>query len=237
MNYAQLVAQLTTLAVQSDVADVDFDAMLPEAINAGELQCYRDVDFMVTREYEDSNFGPTAPANAILGAPTDMLILRYLYYFTPFPLTPSTGGTRVQLRRREESYLNDYWPNRSTTGTPLYFAILSDGQFLIAPTPDAQYAVQLAKTVRPAPISSTNTTTWLATWCPDLLTYACMEYICGFQQNFGAQSDNPQMALSWRGKYQAALGPVRNEESRKKSQGFFDRSPTPPASVTPLTGG
>ena len=54
-----------------------------------------------------------------------------------------------------------------------------------------------------------NTTTWLGDNVPDLFFCACMVEAAGWMQNFGAQSDNPQMALSWEARYAE-----RSEERR-----------------------
>lgn len=235
MNYATFKTTLETFLVIND-SDEEWPLVLPAIIEDGELLCYREVDFMATRKYEDSNFGATAPLNAILGGPSDLVLIRNLYYFTPYPLGPLTGGVRHELDRRDETFINDYWPNRSTTGVPKFFAELGYGQILIAPSPPAQYAVQMAMTYRPTTLSSTNTSTWLSTWCPDLLLYACLIIACGYQRNFGAAADLPGMAVSWGQAYEKAKAAAKDEEARRKSQGLFDHGPTPPPSGNAPTG-
>ncbi len=80
------------------------------------------------------------------------------------------------------------------------------------------------------PISADNSETWLSKFDPDLLFIACMVEATGWAQNFGAQSDNPQMALSWAKRYEEAKASVMELEQRRKSQG----SGWQPFSSTPL---
>jgi hypothetical protein len=127
------------------------------------------------------------------------------------------------MERRQESYLKDYWPNRSLTGAPKYWAQTSQGTFLVAPTPDAAYTVELSYTYRPAALSATNTTTWLSTWCPDLLLYAALQFA-------GAYIKDYQQMQAWEAQYQMALKTALVEEARRKAAGYTDYGPSRPPS-------
>ena len=229
-DYATFVSTIETMAVINPSTDSEFVSMIPRMIEAAELRCYRDVDFMITRKYAQSTFqaiGTVGAAAQLLAAPTDMVIPRTLAYFTPV----GTTTTRAFLERRQENYLQDYNATPGTGGAPKFWAMTTFGTLIIAPTPDQAYTTELAYTYRPAPLSATNTTTWLATWCPDLMLYAALVFISGYQKNFGAAVDDPKMAVTWEGQYQQALRTSVTEEERRKASGYADFGP----SMTPST--
>jgi len=80
------------------------------------------------------------------------------------------------------------------------------------------YQVRLTGTVRSAPLSATNTQTYISTNLPDMMIMASMIYISAYQRNFGRQSDDPQMAQSYESQYQVLLRSALSEENRKKYQ-------------------
>jgi hypothetical protein len=65
---------------------------------------------------------------------------------------------------------------------------------------------------------------------------ASMVYVSAYQRNFGRQSDDPAMAQSYEGQYQALLKGAAVEEARKKfeASGWSSQSPSPVA--TPSRG-
>ena len=58
---------------------------------------------------------------------------------------------------------------------PRYYAPYDVSSFILAPVPDAAYAVELNYFYRPVSITaSTDGTTWLGTNAPNALLYACL---------------------------------------------------------------
>jgi hypothetical protein len=149
------------------------------------------------------------------------VILRAFDLFAP----AGTNQNRVPVERRSEAYLRDYWPTPSTVGTPLYYALLDQATALLAPTPSGAFNVELSYTFRPAPLSAANTTTWLASNCPDLLLYAALVAYAGFQRDYGQQSDDPRLALSWEQQFQSAKLSALAEEARRKVEAVADANP------------
>ena len=106
--------------------------------------------------------------------------------------------------------------------------------FFVGPTPDASYYVEVVGTIRPASLSATVPTTFISEYLPDLLVMASMIYISAYQRNFGKESDDPQMAMSYESQYQLLLKSAVVEESRKKwdAAGWSSQSPATVASPT-----
>jgi hypothetical protein len=94
--------------------------------------------------------------------------------------------------------------------------MLSDQTIIFGPWPDKAYVVEVVGTIRPAPLSPTNTSTFLTNWLPDLFIAASMIFVTGYQRDFGAQSDDPNAAKSWDNEYSKLLASAGAEEMRKK---------------------
>jgi hypothetical protein len=118
------------------------------------------------------------------------------------------------------------------TGLPKYFVPFNDNLFLVGPYPDQPYYVEIVGTYRPDSLSSSNQTTFISLYLPDLFIMASMVYVSGYQRNFGRQSDDPAMAQSYENQYQTLLKGAAVEEARKKfeASGWTSQSPAPVAS-------
>jgi hypothetical protein len=88
------------------------------------------------------------------------------------------SSNKVYLNHRVDSYLRDYWPNSSSTGTPIMYSTKSSGNdgtiITIAPTPSADLAYQVDFIAPETGLSSSNTTTWVDTNAPNVLLSAAL---------------------------------------------------------------
>lgn len=126
-------------------------------------------------------------------------------------------------------YLDAVWGSATSAGLPTLYAPITDQQFIIGPWPDQTYTIECIGTIQPAPLSATNTTTFLSLYLPDLLTAAMMIFMSGYQRDFGAQSDDPAQAQSWSGQYDKLFASANVVEMRKKysAEAWSSLSPTP----------
>jgi hypothetical protein len=107
--------------------------------------------------------------------------------------------------------------------------MVTDQQIAFGPSPGASFQAEVVGTIRPPPISPTNPTTFLSQFLPDLFFAASMIAVVGYERDYGAQSDDPKMGLSWEQQYQTALQSVQTEEMRRKfsSMGWTSAAPAP----------
>ena len=88
------------------------------------------------------------------------------------------SSNKVYLNHRIDSYLRDYWPNSSNTGTPVMYSTKSSGNdgtiITIAPTPSADLAYQVDFIAPETGLSSSNTTTWVDSNAPNVLLSAAL---------------------------------------------------------------
>lgn len=173
------------------------------------------------------------------GTPTNPMVGGFITAY-PYPVVVQrigllVGSAWVPLAEVSLDFLDLIWPNTTQVGVPSpgfgYFAMLDHATALIAPTPVSAYRTQVVGTWRPVPMSAANPETWLGDNLSDLFFAACMVEASAFIRNFGAQSDDPRMAVSWETHYQALKAAALEEEQRRKGQGpgWQPFSPTPAA--------
>ena len=108
--------------------------------------------------------------NKFLLQPTD-----YLSSFS-LSFTNTTTSEQVFLDQKDVNYIQDYWPNASSTGVPRYYARFDADNFILAPTPDATYTAELHYYYRPASLTAGggSGTTWLSTNAPNTMLYGTL---------------------------------------------------------------
>ena len=169
-TYSELVTQIRNYTeVDSNVLS---DTIINDFIEHAENRIFRDVDLDVFKSHQSANF---IASNAFLSLPggsspdpTALGTVRHMQIFTP------SGTSRSYLEQRDISYMNEYWPDRTATGTPRYWAWWDHNTIYVAPTPDVAYNVELSITRLPTRLSSSNTTSWLGNNSPALLLYGCL---------------------------------------------------------------
>lgn len=118
-----------------------------------------------------------------------------------------------------------------------------NGTFTATVTSSTSIAITLSASVT-TPTAATvlgsvgngNGVSFISQYLPDLLLMASMIYISAYQRNFGRQSDDPQMAQSYEGQYQALLKSATVEEARKKFEAAAWSSQSPAQVASPTRG-
>jgi hypothetical protein len=210
-------------------SDTNFNAILPRAIEQAEQRIYRELDLITATTSQVATLSSGVRNVAIPGG---VIILDDLNVITPAGTAPD-AGTRNPVQRVSLSFLNAVAPTAVATlgspSIPKYYALLDDVNVRLGPAPDGAYQAEFIGPLRPAPMSASNPTSWLGTNVPDLFLAAVNVFMAGYQRDFGAQSDNPQMAVSWEAAYQELKKSAAVEEARRKAQSvaWSPYSPTP----------
>ena len=92
--------------------------------------------------------GVTTSGNKYLSKPSDFLAQN--------SLSVISSSENKFLLYKQVTFLQDYNPNPATTGLPLYYADWNDQSFLLSPTPDANYNVELHYFFRPVSITASG---------------------------------------------------------------------------------
>ena len=129
------------------------DAIIQDFIKSVELDIAGKVDYDDLRKYATSNF---TAGNRYVILPGDAMVVRSVQMI-------DSNNNRIFLEKRDTSYISEFAPNDSTTGTPKYWANWEDnvqqGQvILVAPTPATADTVQVNYIKSPPEYTSTSNT-------------------------------------------------------------------------------
>ena len=187
-TYAQLKTAIQDYAENTESS---FVTHLPDFIRAAEDRIFKLVDLEVFRKNATSTLTSSDP---YLSVPTD--------YLSAFSLSLTNGSSKEFLLQKDVNYLQEYNPNPATTGTPKYYAFFDIDNFILAPTPDSNYAVELHYYYRPASLTAgaDSGTTWLSENAPNALLYGSLVeayiYMKGEQDMLGMYEKQFTEALS-----------------------------------------
>lgn len=216
--------------------DANFQIILPQAISYAELRMQRDLDFLST-QISNSTYAFTS-GNNTLTIPTSSFVSLQT-------MAVSSGGQTYPLVPVTKEYIQNVYGSSTGSGIPKYFAVyggdsattgLTNQNILVGPWPNQSYSVVLTGTVRSAPLSASNTTTYISVYLPDMFIMASMIYISAYQRNFGRLNDDPQMAQTYESQYQALKASALIEENRKKFEAAAWTSYSPAPAATPTRG-
>ena len=155
----------TAIQDYTDNSETSFVTNLPNFIKAAEEKIFKGVDLDIFRKNVTSAF---TSSDQFLTVPSD--------YLASFSLQITTSGSESFLLQKDVNYLREYTPASSTTGLPKYYARFDTDNFIVAPTPDSNYTLELHYYYRPASLTAgaDGGTTWLSTNAPFALLYGSL---------------------------------------------------------------
>ena len=209
-TYSELVTQIRDYT--ETTSDVLTDTIINDFIEHAEKRIFRDVDLDIFRSYQFATLTVGNPFVSLPGANTDNIaFVRSAQIYT------SASPTRDYLEQKDITYMNEYWPNRDSTGKPRYYAMWDQDRLYLAPTPNSAYNIELALNKQPTGLSSNNTTTWVSTNAPKVLLYACLVEAFRFLKG-------PDNMLQYyeRGYQQALQGLQIEQQGRRRRDEFYD---------------
>ena len=112
--------------------------------------------------------GNLSSGSEYLATPTDFL--------DNFSLSITNSSEQFFLLFKDVNFIREAYPNASTTGIPKHYALFDDSTFIVGPTPNAAFTVELHYFYRPASITAgaDSGTTWLSTNARNALLYASL---------------------------------------------------------------
>lgn len=231
LNYTSYVNQISNLLVIGST-DANFQIMLPGMIDYAEQRIYRELDLLFTQVTDATTFASSG--NRMFTVPTSVgtyIIVDNVNVITPVT-SLSSNGSRNQLTPVAREVIDIAYPSgQIATGVPEFWAMASNTEIIFGPAPDAAYNVEVIGVQRPASLSSANSSTILTQYVPDLFIAASMVYGSGWQRDFSAQGDTPQMGASWEAQYTKLFQSASLEQNRAKyqSEAWTSDSPSPVA--------
>jgi hypothetical protein len=225
MNYTQLTAAICDYTQNFET---DFVANIPVFVRQAEQRIYNTVQFPSIRK---NVTGSVTSANKYLSCPSDFLSVFSM------AVIDATGAYEYLLNK-DVNFIRQAYPNPTTdVGIPKYYAlfgptvsgaVISDElSFLLGPTPDAAYSVELHYYYYPESISvAADGQTWLGDNFDTVLLYGSLVEAYTFMKG-----ENDMMAL-YDGKYKEALALAQRlgdglERSDAYRSGQYRQAPLP----------
>jgi hypothetical protein len=198
-TYTENTFPSTTLA---DGTVVSSSTQLNRFIEQAEQRIYNSVQFPSLRKNAK---GTTSTSNKYLSAPDDFLSSYSLAVIDP------TTGAYTYLLNKDVNFIREAYPIPTDTGAPKYYAlfgpkvdtgvITNELSFILGPTPDAVYSVELHYYYYPESITTASTgQTWLGDNFDTVLLYGCLveayTYMKGEQDIIGLYDTKYKEALA-----------------------------------------
>ena len=194
MTYTELVDAITSYTQNYED---DFVANIPLFVEQAEDRIYNTVLIPALRK---NVTGVVQPNNKYLSCPTDFLAV--------LSMAVISANEYEYLLNKDVNFMRAAYPNPNDTGLPKYYSLFgpevinqtptNELSFILAPTPDAAYAVELHYYYYPQSIVTANTS-WIGdNYSPVLLYGSLVEayiYMKGEQDMMAAYEKKYQDAL------------------------------------------
>ena len=192
MNYAALSAAIQDYTQNYEQ---EFVANIPVFVKQAEQRIYNTVQFPSLRKNVTGNLTPN---NKYLSCPIDFLSVYSM-------AVVDTTGAYEYLLNKDVNFIRQAYPTPTDTGTPKYYALFgptfsasTELSFILGPTPNLNYQVEMHYFFYPESIVTSNTT-WLGDNFDTVLLYGSLVEAYTFMKG-----EADMMAL-YDGKYKEAL--------------------------------
>jgi hypothetical protein len=159
MNYAQLVAEIESYA-ENDFQVADINTFIKQT----EQRIYNQIQLPAIRK---NVTGTTTTNNKYLTCPTD-----WLATFSLAVIDTVTGGYEYLLNK-DVNFIRESFPFPLVTGKPTHYAQFDQNTFILGPTPNANYSMELHYFYYPESIVTAGTS-WLGDNFDSVLLYGSL---------------------------------------------------------------
>ena len=161
MNYTQLV-DLVKQYTQNE--ETSFVANIPNFVQLAEERIYNAVFIPAIRK---NQIGTLTPSNKYLTVPAD-----WLANFSLSVIDPVTNA-QTFLLDKDVNFIRECYPDPDDVGVPKYYAIFDKNTFILGPTPNSNYQVELHYYYYPESIVTAGTS-WLGDNFETVLLYGTL---------------------------------------------------------------
>lgn len=208
MNYTQLTQALQDYLESSETS---FVSNIPTFVKQAEERIYRSVQIPELRKNATA---ATTSGNQYLARPSDFLSV--------FSLAVVDGsGNYSYLYDKDVNFIREAYPSASTSGLPKYYAQFdgdqsgTEGNFILGPTPNAVYTVELHYYYDPPSIVDTGTS-WLGTNAETALLYGSLV------EAYTYQKGDADMLQLYTTRYMEAMAQLFGIDLRSKRDDYRD---------------
>lgn len=206
-TYAQLK---TAIQDYTENDETSFVNNLPLFIRMAEERILKNVQLNLFQKNQSGNM---TTGNEYLAAPSDFL--------APFSLSIDVSGDKEFLLYKDLDFVQTYTPDATTTGQPKYYAQFDVDNFIIAPTPDANYTVDIHYLYRPASLTvgTDSGTTWLSENAELTLLYASLV------EAYTYMKGDPNLMQLYNQRYMESMARLKNLGEAQETIDEYRRGP------------
>jgi hypothetical protein len=191
MTYNSLTNDIETYLERTDAATLD---KIPQFIMLAEQTLASDIKFLGNLTVNESVM--------VTGDP---VIEKPARWRKTVSMNIVVNGQRKPVLLRKYEYLREYWPNATQQEEPKFYADYDYNHWLVAPTPDDDYAFEVSYYERVQPLDSSNQTNWFTEYAPQALLYGCLLQAMPFLKN------DSRVPL-WQQLYVSAVNSLKTED-------------------------
>tara|TARA_Y100001937_G_scaffold43862_1_gene61874 strand:+ start:17551 stop:18192 length:642 start_codon:yes stop_codon:yes gene_type:complete len=187
MTYAELKSAIQNYLQNSET---QFVSDLPTIIKQAENRILKTVKLPVFRK---NVTGTLTSGNEYLATPTDFL--------DNYSLSFTNSSEQTFLLFKDVNFIREAYPNKSTTGLPKHYAIFDNTSFIVGPTPNSNFTVELHYFYSPTSITAgaDSGTTWLSTNAENALLYGSL------LEGYTYMKGEPDIMQMYEKRYEQAL--------------------------------
>ena len=201
MNYTQLS---NAIVAYTENPSTEFAAQIPVFVKQAEQRIYNTVQIANLRK---NVTGALTSGNKYLSAPDD--------YLSTYSLAVIDGsGNYTYLQNKDVNFIRQVYPSPSTSGLPKYYAIFgptttgggtitNELSFIVGPTPNSNYNVELHYYYYPTSIVDSGTS-WLGDNFDSALLYGSLV------EAYTYMKGEPDLLGFYNGKYIEAMALLKN---------------------------
>lgn len=214
MNYAELTAAIINY---SESNDSTFVAEIPTFVRNAEQRIYNSVQISYLRRNATATL---TQGNKYLSAPTDFLSVYSL-------AVVDSNGNYEYLLNKDVNFIRQAYPSPTDQGVPKYYAIFgptttsgnpptltNELSFILGPTPDNAYTVEMHYFFYPESIVTAGTT-WLGDNFDTALLYGALREAAIFQRQ------EQDLVANYEQKYNEAMGLLKMLGDAKERQDAY----------------
>lgn len=178
MNYTELAAAVRSYA-ENDFPDtvgtggMTSDEQVAMFVREAEQRIYNSVQLLVERFRTTLTCTPSDP---YLAYPADWLAGISLAAVAP------SNGDYYFLLNKDVEFIREAYPNPANTARPQYYAYDDSSQFILGPTPDTAYSMELVYYKYPTSIVDAGTS-WLGDNMDSVLLYGALLEAAAFMKS------------------------------------------------------
>ena len=217
MNYSQLFETIKgyvendfpstsfTDSAGSGTATLTSTEQVNTFIEEAERRIYNSVQILALRK---NMVGNTTASNPYLTVPSDWLANFSLAVIEP------TSGEYSYLLNKDVNYIRQAFPSPTATGRPSHYAMFDDDSYILGPTPDLDYDVELHYFYYP-PSIVTSGTSWLGDNFDPALLYGSLLEAYTFMKG------EPDVIASYEKRYNEAMAMLKTLSEGKNRQDMY----------------